>query len=52
MSDYDICIACGQSLRGGDYVLPWEEGDNPSAFIRCPHCGYENERDGFGEDDD
>lgn len=52
MSNYDICIACGQSLRGGDFVLPWEEGDNPGAFIRCPHCGYENDRDGFGEDDD
>ncbi len=46
------CISCGQSLERGKLVLPWEDGDNPSAYVRCPHCGYENIMAGFGEDDD
>ena len=47
-----ICESCGESLAGASLTLPWEDGDNPSAYIRCPHCGCKNYRDGFGEDDD
>ncbi len=48
----DYCESCGQSLEGGDLTLPWEDGDNPYAYVTCPHCGHENIRDGYGEDDD
>lgn len=46
------CISCGQSLRGGELTLPWEDGDNPEAYIVCPHCGEKNTVYGYGEDDD
>ncbi len=46
------CANCGCDLVGGELTLPWEDGDNPCAYITCPHCGYENLVDGFGEDDD
>ena len=46
------CINCQQSLQGGDLTLPWEDGDNPTAYVICPHCGYQNDVYGFGEDDD
>ena len=46
------CISCGESLMGGTLVLPWEDGDNPYAYVKCPHCGYENIKLGYGEDDD
>lgn len=42
------CTNCGQSLSGGSYTLPWEDGDNPDGYIKCPHCGYVN----FEWDDD
>ncbi len=45
------CESCGQSLYGGVGSLPWEDGDNAYAYIRCPHCGHENIQYGFGEDD-
>ena len=45
-----VCESCGRSLTGGEFVSPWEEG-NAHAFSRCPHCGHENEQDGYGEDD-
>lgn len=45
----NICIECGWPLDGGDYMMPWEDGDNPYAIIRCPHCGCENP---IYEDDD
>ena len=45
------CISCGQSLNGGDLTLPWEDGSNPNAYVTCPHCGYENIKYGYGEDD-
>lgn len=32
------CINCGMSLSGGDLTLPWEDDDNPNAYIICPHC--------------
>ena len=49
MSD---CENCGMPLEGGDLTLPWEDGGNPNAYVRCPHCGYRNTVYGFGEDDD
>ncbi|WP_086825720.1 hypothetical protein [Streptomyces sp. NRRL B-24572] len=45
------CGACQSSLSGGDSYLPYESGGNSYAYIKCPSCGYENIRDGFGEDD-
>ena len=48
----DECVSCGWPLDGGDLTLPWEDGDNPNAYIICPHCGTENEVYGYGEDDD
>jgi DNA-directed RNA polymerase subunit RPC12/RpoP len=46
------CVNCQESLDGATLTLPWEDGDNPYAYVRCPHCGYENIMDGYGEDDD
>ena len=46
------CESCGQSLDSGELTLPWEDGDNPHAYVTCPHCRYENIVYGFGEDDD
>lgn len=45
------CTACGQSMAGADLTLPWEDGDNDTAYVTCPHCGTEHPRFGFGEDD-
>jgi Zn finger protein HypA/HybF involved in hydrogenase expression len=36
------CSNCGRSLSGGSYTLPWEEGNNPDGYIKCPHCGFIN----------
>ncbi len=47
----DTCTRCGQPLYGGTLVHPWEDGDNPRAYIICPNCHKKNEQDGFGEDD-
>jgi len=46
----ESCISCGQTLRG-DLTLPWEDGDNANAYVRCKYCGYENIKSGYGEDD-
>jgi DNA-directed RNA polymerase subunit RPC12/RpoP/predicted RNA-binding Zn-ribbon protein involved in translation (DUF1610 family) len=43
------CSNCGESLSGGDYTAPWENGSNPDGYIKCPHCGYVNFQ---WEDDD
>ena len=48
----DTCVNCDCSLRGGELTLPWEDGDNPYAYITCPHCGEENIQEGYGEDED
>lgn len=48
----EYCIKCGMSLSGGDLTLPWEDDDNPNAYVICPHCGYKNTVYGYGEDDD
>lgn len=45
------CEVCQGSLRNGESFLPWENGNNPNAYVRCPSCGHENIRYGFGEDD-
>lgn len=49
--DYDInddedrslrCVNCQNSLKGGEYTGAWENGNNPDAYVKCPHCGYVN----------
>lgn len=45
------CLNCQTSLEDEDLVLPWEDGDNEYAYIKCPRCGYENTKYGYGEDD-
>lgn len=42
------CAQCGQSLSGGSYTMPWEDGSNSDGYVKCPHCGYVN----FEWDDD
>jgi DNA-directed RNA polymerase subunit RPC12/RpoP len=37
-----LCSNCGQSLSGGEYTAPWENGNNSDGYIKCPHCGYIN----------
>lgn len=37
-----ICENCGESLAGGNYTAPWEDGDNYDGYVTCPHCGYNN----------
>ena len=37
-----ICSNCGQSLNGGEYTAPWENGNNSEGYVTCPHCGYTN----------
>jgi hypothetical protein len=44
------CEACQGSLDDGDHYLPYEDGRNSHAYIRCS-CGHENIQYGFGEDD-
>ena len=46
------CERCGSSLERGSFSLPWEDGNNKYAYVRCPHCGYKNIKYGYGEDDD
>ena len=46
------CPYCGGSLRGANLHLPWADGDNPNAYVICPHCHEEVIKYGFGEDDD
>lgn len=48
----DRCEYCGGSLNRGELILPWEDGDNPYAYIICPDCGAKNIQYGYGEDDD
>ena len=36
------CSNCGQSLAGGEYSAPWENGNNSDGYTKCPHCGYIN----------
>ena len=36
------CEYCGKSLSGGEFAAPWEDGDNPCGYVRCPHCWQKN----------
>lgn len=36
------CENCGWELSGGEYVMPWEDDDNPDGYIICPHCHHKN----------
>ncbi|GEM_PF-3545240 len=41
-----ICENCGQKMVGGSYTAPWENGNNPDGYVKCPHrvfevCGLE-----------
>lgn len=49
-SDGSNCSNCQGSLSGGSLTMPWEDGDNSSAYIICPHCGMKNYVDGYGID--
>lgn len=46
------CVNCGRSLSRGSLTLPWKDGDNEYAYVKCPYRGYENIKYGYGEDDD
>ena len=37
-----ICANCGKKMNGGAYTSPWENGNNPDGYVKCPHCGYVN----------
>lgn len=37
-----LCESCGQYLSGGGYTAPWENGNNPDGYIKCPHCRHVN----------
>ena len=50
-ADGGTCESCGQSLSGGDFSLPWEDGNNANAYVRCRYCGHKNIKYGYGEDD-
>ena len=36
------CSNCGETLGDGEYVSPYEYGDNADGCIKCSHCGYKN----------
>lgn len=44
------CENCNRSLSDGDLTLPWEDGDNPHAYVTCA-CGHDTDVYGYGEDD-
>jgi hypothetical protein len=46
-----VCEACQRTLNDGDHYLPYEDGSNPDAYIRC-RCGHVNILYGFGGDSD
>ena len=41
-SNHRTCVVCQQSLEGGEYTAPWENGNNPDGYTKCPHCGSIN----------
>jgi len=45
------CEDCQESLAGSETDPPWENGDDPYAYVVCRHCGLQNTVYGFGEDD-
>ena len=36
------CESCGRSQDNGILVLPWEDGNNPTAYVICSHCRHKN----------
>lgn len=46
------CNGCQQPLAGSELTAPYEDGNNPHAYVTCRHCGTQNIMFGFGEDDD
>ena len=46
------CRNCGNSLEGGYYTDPWEDGDNEYGYWICPYCGAINEDWNSVDDDD
>ena len=46
----ESCEICQASLSGAVSYLPYEDGRNSHAYIKCASCGHENIRYGFGED--
>ena len=46
------CESCGRSLDNGILVLPWEDGNNPTAYVICSHCRHKNTVYGYGENND
>ena len=46
------CESCGRSLDNAVLILPWEDGNNPMAYVICPHCRHKKAVYGYGEDDD
>lgn len=44
------CINCQCDLEGGEYVAPWEEGDNEYGYVICPCCGCHNTDWASGDD--
>ena len=45
-----MCEKCQRSLNDGAHYMPYEDGNNPHAYIQC-RCGHENIVYGFGDDD-
>jgi RNase P subunit RPR2 len=46
------CESCQQTLtEKAVLTLPWEDGNNRYAYVRCPWCGHKNTVYGYGEDD-
>lgn len=37
-----LCQNCGMDMAGAIYTSPWENGNNPDGYVKCPHCGYVN----------
>ncbi len=49
--DSGSCEMCQSSLSEAVSYMPYEDGSNSHAYIKCSSCGQENVRYGFGEDD-
>lgn len=44
-----MCEMCGRPMSGGEYVVAWENGNNPDGYIVCPHCGHVNFEYGYDD---
>lgn len=36
------CERCDRAMTGGEFTAAWENGNNPDAYITCPHCRHRN----------